>query len=207
MCTIQDRAESNSGSNSFSQSGNFGDDSEKFAYIRNANNKVKLIDILHNYGIKVEPNYQRPEWSVNITCPFKTHKGAKERTPSFGYCFERDFFSCFGCHSSGRSVEFISLYEQVPRHIVANRILEQFENYESDDSFEYKDDITPVLLDGSKFLQEQIQKHKNNPDMLKTINKLIWWIDCYLVDKVTKHTIQSKDLLFRLNKVKELLST
>jgi hypothetical protein len=183
-----------------------GNNNKNFALIREANNKVHLIDILRHYGFKIEQNYQRPEWSNNLVCPLKSHKGAKERTPSFGYCFQRDYFHCFGCQATGRAVEFISLYEQVPRYVVANRILLQFEDNISIQDFNYEDNITPILLDGSKFLQEQIQKNKNNPDMLNNINKLIWWIDCFLMDKVSSQSIKVEELVYRLNRVKELLT-
>jgi len=206
MCKIQNRTKLNSGSNNECEDRSLGNNNKNFALIREANNKVHLIDILRHYGFKIEQNYQRPEWSNNLVCPLKSHKGAKERTPSFGYCFQRDYFHCFGCQATGRAVEFISLYEQVPRYVVANRILLQFEDNISIQDFNYEDNITPILLDGSKFLQEQIQKNKNNPDMLNNINKLIWWIDCFLMDKVSSQSIKVEELVYRLNRVKELLT-
>lgn len=205
MCKIQNKTGSDSRSNNDNENRDSEDNSEKFRYIKEANSKIKLIDVLRSYGFSIEQNYQRPTWSNNLACPFKSHKGAKERTPSFGYCFERDYFFCFGCNSSGRAVEFISLYEEVPRYKVAERILSQFEDSSTED-FSYEDNITPMLLNFSKFLQELIQKNKNNKEILNDIDKLIWWIDCYLMEKLSINSMDINDLSYRINRVKELLT-
>lgn len=103
-------------------------------------------------------------------------------------------------------MEFISLYEQIPRATVADRILAQYgEDISIDEFQEFQDDITPVLLEGSKYLQELIQKHKHNPKMLAKIDKLIWWLDFYLMTKAPGKKIDAKELEFRISKIKELL--
>lgn len=207
MCQVSDRSEPNSRSSGTSQSTGSGDGAEKFASIKAANRKIRLLDVLRHYGFRIEKNPQRPTWSNNFTCPFPSHKGSKERTASFGYCFVSDHFCCLGCNKSGRAVEFISLYEQLPRAVVADRILAQYGEDVSIDEFqEFQDDITPVLLEGSKYLQTLIQKHKHNPQMLAKIDKLIWWLDFYLMAKSPGNKINPKELEYRISKIKELLS-
>ena len=177
-----------------------------FAHIKSANRKIRAIDILRHYGFKIEKNYQRPAWSNNITCPLPNHKGAKERTPSFGYCFVSDHWNCFGCGQSGRGVEFISLYEGVSRTVVAERILSQYgEDISDDDESDYSDDISPILFDGSKYLQDLIQKYRNDPNKLKHIGKLIWWLDFYLMAKVPGHHVVADELKCRIARIKELV--
>jgi len=205
MLKISDNSKSDSGGSSTCKSTNSRDGSEEFAHIKSANRKVRLIDILRHYGFKIEKNHQRPAWSNNIICPLPNHKGAKERTPSFGYCFISDHFSCLGCGQSGKAVEFISLYESVSRTSVAERILSQYgEDTSLEDNNDYVDDISPVLLDGSKYIQKLIQQHKNNPTKLKQIEKLVWWLDFYLMNKAQGNHIKSEDLKYRIERVKEL---
>jgi hypothetical protein len=207
MCQVPDSSRSNSRSGGKSQGPASGGSSERFAHIKAANRKIRLIDVLRHYGFRIEKNHQRPIWSDNITCPLPSHKGAKERTPSFGYNFVSDHCHCFGCGFTGRAVEFISAYEGVTRTSVAEKILAQYgEDVSADDFKDYEDDITPVLLEGSKFLQALIQKHKHNPKVLHHIDKLIWWLDFYLMAKTPGHKIDSKELQYRIDKVKELLS-
>ncbi|MCK9567688.1 CHC2 zinc finger domain-containing protein [Candidatus Pacearchaeota archaeon] len=177
-----------------------------FAHIKSANRKVRTIQILRGYGFKIEKNYQRPTWSNNITCPLPGHKGAKERTPSFGYCFVSDHWFCFGCHKSGRAVEFISLYERVSRTLVAEKILAQYgDDADFEEDNDYIDDISPILLEGSKHLQNLIQKHKDNPKKLKEINRYVWWLDFYLMAKAPGNHIKPEDLKRRIDRVKEVL--
>lgn len=205
MRKVSDSTRPDSGSCSPGESASTGSSSEMFAHIKSANKKVRLLDVLRHYGIKIEKNYQRPEWSNNITCPLSNHKGAKERTPSFAYNFVRDHFFCFGCGKSGRAVEFISLYEGVTRTTVTERILAQYGEDISEEDFEYEDNISPILLEGAKFIQSEIQKHKNDPKKIKHIRKLIQWLDLYLAAKAPGHHITPDGLKSRLERIKEII--
>lgn len=208
MCKISDRAKPSSGGDSSSQGSPSGDFNERFAYINSANRKVRLIDVLRHYGHRIERNPHNPSWSISITCPLISHKGSKERTPSFGYNFVKDRFFCLGCGLSGRAVEFISSVEGVTRTSVADKILAQYgEDVEAKSFEEYEDKVSPILLDGSKFLQVFIQKHKNNPNALKHVDKLIWWLDFYMAKASGKENgINAEELKYRLDRVKEFLS-
>lgn len=208
MRKVSDRAGPDTRSSSDSQDSGSGSGDEKFAHIKNANKKIRLLDILRHYGFKIEKNYQRPSWGNNITCPLPTHKGAKERTPSFGYNFVSDHCHCFGCNFTGRAVEFIAAYEGVTRSSVAERILSQYGEDVSTDlkdfGEDYEDNLSPILLDGSKFLQDQIREHKHDAKKLQEIEKLIWWLDFYMM-KMPSNQITADDLKYRFNRVKELL--
>ena len=206
MCKVSDNTRSDTGSDCTCEDTGSGNGSEAFARIKSANRKVRLLDCLRHYGFKIEPNFQRQKWSYNIICPLPNHKGAKERTPSFGYCFITDHFNCLGCHQSGRAVEFISLYERISRGEVADKILSQYgEDSISDEDNDYADEISPILLDGSVYLQNIIQQNKNNPKKLKEINKLIWWLDFYLISKAPMNQIIPDELKYRIDRIKELV--
>jgi DNA primase len=114
--------------------------------------------------------------------------------------------NCLGCGFTGRAVEFISKYECVSRTAVAERILSQCGDNVLSDNFNYEDDISPVLLDGSKFLQELTQKYKNNPKILEQIHKLTWWFDFYLMQKAPGGLITVDELKYRIQRIKDLLS-
>lgn len=206
MCKVSNTARPPAGSNSQGKGSDDGGASEPFAHIKAANRKVRLIDILRHYGFKIEKNHQRPNWSNNIRCPLPSHKGAKERTPSFGYNFISDHCHCMGCGFTGRAVEFIAAMEGVTRTEVAEKILAQYgEDVSSDDFQDYEDDISPILNEGSKFIQECVQKHKDNPKAMAYIDKLIWWLDFYLTQKAPTKSISAEELKHRINRVRELL--
>lgn len=114
--------------------------------------------------------------------------------------------NCLGCGFTGRAVEFISIYEGVSRTAVAERILAQYGEDVSSDDYDYEDDISPVLLEGSQFIQELTQKHKDNPKALDRIHKLTWWLDFYLMQKAPGNNISADELKYRINRAKELLS-
>lgn len=202
MRKVSDSTRPNSRSDCAGESTNSGDGSEMFANIKSANRKVRLRKALLDYGIKIEKNFQRPAWSNNIICPLPNHKGAKERTPSFAYCFVSDHFHCLGCGQSGRAVEFISLYENLPRSVIAERINSQFGDDLSEDDYDYEDDLSPILLDGSKYLQKIVQKHKNNPRNLAQIRKAMQWFDFYLMSKAA---VSASELKGRIDRMKALI--
>lgn len=116
--------------------------------------------------------------------------------------------NCFGCNFTGRAVEFIAAYEGVTRTSVAEKILSQYGEDVSTDlkdyGEDYEDDLSPILLDGSKFLQGQIRKYKTNPKKMEEVEKLIWWLDFYLMKMPSSH-IKAEDLKYRFDRVKELL--
>ena len=211
MCKISDSSRQNSRESCISKTGSSREFSEGYNIINKANSRIKLLDVLRHYRIKIVKNHQRSDWSYNITCPFPSHKKGKETDASFGYCFPTDRFYCFGCQSSGRAVEFISLYEQISKIIVAERILSQYSSDDfcangADDYSQSSDNLTPVLLEGSVFLQKLIQKNKDKPEVLNQIDKLIWWLDFYLAAKISSKTIDKKELQYRINRMKELLT-
>jgi hypothetical protein len=206
MRKISDNSRSDSGGDCAGESPNSGDGAERFANIKSANRKVRLIDILRGCGIKIEKNYQWPEWSNNITCPLPTHKGAKERTPSFAYNFVSDHFNCLGCNQSGQAVEFLSLYEGTSRTSVAEKILAKYvDDVDFEDDNDYVDNISPVLFDVSKRLQKLIQKHRNDHRELKWIDTLIWWLDFHLMIALPNKRVTSENLKSRIDRIRKLI--
>lgn len=198
MRKISDSTRPNSRGDCASEGTDSGDSSEVFTLIKLANRKVKLIDILHFYGIKIEKGYS--EWS-GIPCPLPDHK---DNNPSFYYNFSSNHFHCKGCHKSGKAVEFISIYEGIEKAIAAQIILSKYGHLPTLDELDYFDDLSPILLDGSKFLQKAVQKHKNNPSKMAIIRRAMQWLDLYISNASGRHDFV-KNLDARIERVKEII--
>jgi hypothetical protein len=177
--------------------------SELHAKIRAANRKVRLLDVLNQYGIKIVRSPRR-DWSYNIICPLKSHKGANERTASFAYCYKDDHFSCLGCRAAGHAVEFIAGYTGKPRGAIADAILSR---YSEDVVLEEYDDHSPeiekALFDLSDFVRQIVC---NDPCRMPLVDKVMWWFDSYLAASAAQGKIVVEDLEYRAKRVKELLS-
>ena len=85
-------------------------------------NTVPLIRVFKYYGIRL--NYHN-----KITCPFKSHKGGRERTPSFEYYKDTNSFYCHGCKVGGKSshaCEFIAVMDTITKSKAAYKIINLF---------------------------------------------------------------------------------
>ncbi len=173
---------------------------DAISIITEANNKSCLLDILSRYKVYPEKIYGS-NWSEPIRCPFPHHKNGQERVPSFGYCFTDDKFNCFGCQSFGKSVEFISLMEDKPKVFVAKKILEN-QGY-TDKDIKIIDDENPkiekLLMEMASFFREKFTSGDS-----KNVEKLEWWVDRFLIEKVPENKISVKELEARLERLKSI---
>lgn len=181
-----------------------------YKLVRLANKKLRLITVLHRYGI-APIRQQFSKWSNPIRCPF--HKGGRERTASFGYNFDGDWFNCLSCNRHGRAVEFIAYFESsvtgrlVTFNEVANIILSRYEHAQELDLGEDDSKKVEELLFGfSKFLQELNQKNKYQPEKKAWVEKVTWCFDCYLDYAVPSSRISLEDLEARIEQAKGLLN-
>ena len=212
MCPVSDRTASygrcdfNSEDSTAGATDGRGSENSPKNIITAANRKVRLINILNHYGIKLVKT-RRGDWSQPIICPLKSHKGANERTASFGYNFIQDRFNCFGCGASGRAVEFIALREGKSKLSVAKKILEKYSGYADEAKFDSEDPkIEEMLLELSAFINRVVQRNKNDNRKIENIHKVLWWFDNYLIANVPKSKIVVEELEYRISKVRELLS-
>lgn len=115
-----------------------GDSSEVFTgkeykeLIKQANS-VPLLKILRHYGVRVD------EVNIKAICPFKSHKGGRENTPSFNYFHSTNSFFCYGCRTGSEKshgCEFVSAMDGISRAKAASKILSLFNNEVSDDLYE-----------------------------------------------------------------------
>ena len=96
--------------------------------------------------------------------------------------------------------------------MVADQILSKYgEDVDVENNFDeqdYQDKIGPILFESSKYFQDMIQQHKNDPKKLALIHKVIWLIYFYimLISYISNSKISPKKLSYRLQRAKELIN-
>lgn len=91
-------------------------------------NSIPIDLIIRYYGTNINKQNKK------AICPFKSHKGGRENSPSFYLYPDTNSFNCFGCSNGGGPVEFVSIIEHLPKNRAALKILEVFgDNF--DESF------------------------------------------------------------------------
>jgi hypothetical protein len=83
-------------------------------------NAVPIIHIFKRYGLLFN-SYNR-----KVTCPFKSHKGGRESSPSFWYYPETNSYCCYGCRRGSFGVDFVAEMERCSPEKAAAKILELF---------------------------------------------------------------------------------
>jgi len=178
---------------------------EKSDLIKQANSKKSLLSVFKRYGINITRRSQDSVWSESIVCPLRIHKNGRERTPSFGYNFKQDFFNCFGCGSSGGVVEFLAIQTKLSREDIAKNIIDEAGGYDADFIVEdFNQQIEETLNSFSIYIGELVQKHKDDPNILKQIDKLNEWFDSFMYFKAKKE-FHPSDLQSTIAIVKEYL--
>jgi hypothetical protein len=142
----------------------------------NKANTVPLIRILKHYGIRVD------EYNRKIICPFKSHKGGHESTPSFYYYAATDSFRCFGCgigHQHAHGCEFVAAMEGISRAKAAAKILDLFAADVDDDGIVVKHDFSErlqIMMDFSDTVRNFRQSHIDQESQ-KFIEDMCWVYD------------------------------
>lgn len=125
--------------------------------IRRANT-VPLIRILTHCGVRVNIHNK-------IICPFKSHKGGRERTPSFEYYQETNSFYCHGCKIGGKSAhacEFMAAFDGIKRTQAAYKIINLFGSDIGD----------PAEVTGCCNFSEQLEIMMDFSNIVKDFRKL-----------------------------------
>lgn len=86
-------------------------------------NSVELSKLFDIFNVKLS------SISRKIKCPFPSHSGGKEHSPSFFYYPDTNSFYCFGCKRGGlssHSVEFVSFMKEINKFDAADFIISHF---------------------------------------------------------------------------------
>ena len=162
MCNLSDTT----GSDSDSQvSGEAGDLTNAFTgkdYYQDLIEKadtVPIVQVFKLYGLRIDENNRK------VICPFKSHKGGRESTPSFYYYAETNSFRCFGCGTGGKSshgCDFIAAADGVSKVNAAYKILDLFNSYVDTDNICDRENFSErleIMMDFSNVVREF--RHKN----------------------------------------------
>ena len=121
-------------------------------------NSVPIIRVLKYYGVKADAIH------CYIVCPFKSHKGGREKTPSFKYYEETNSFFCFGCKVGGQhahACEFVAAMEGISRYKAAQKIISLF-----------SDDVDPdAEFSDGRNLSEQLEIMMDFSDTVREFRK------------------------------------
>lgn len=173
--------------------------------IQTANNILSLDKVFVNHNVILEKTYSSTGWDYKGRCPFEDHN---DSTPSFGYNPRSNFFNCFGCHRSGKAVEFLSYIHNRPKIKVAKEIIYTY----GSDTVTVQDicgtnfnEIKIVLFEYADYALNFKKKHKYSEKSLAYIKAANWNLDIFLRKNSDLYNIETSSLKARINKIKEQL--
>jgi DNA primase len=145
------------------------------------------------------------EYSPKTTCPFKSHKGGRERSPSFWYYAETNTYCCFGCRNGSRPVDFVAAMQGLTRSQAAYWILERFGS-ELDEGFifdgpDYTERLN-IMMDFANTVRNFRQSYVD-PESTDFIEGL-----CAIYDSLNlKHNLENPALLRVVEQLKEKITS
>ena len=83
-------------------------------------NSAPLDKLFKHYGVLLDEHNR-------AICPFKSHKGGRERSPSFNYYPNTNSYNCFGCANGGGVCNFVMEMEHCSKSQAADKIIKLFE--------------------------------------------------------------------------------
>lgn len=120
-------------------------------------NTVSLAKVLRHYNVRVD-TYTR-----KVTCPFKSHKGGRENTPSFYFYPDTNSFKCYGCGIGGlhaHACEFVAAMDHITKVQAAYKVLELFEMDVGEETIYNQEDWSErleIMMDFSNTVREFYQ--------------------------------------------------
>ena len=121
-------------------------------------NTVPLSSIFLHYNLRIDP------YNMN-RCPFKSHKGGGENTPSFKFYKKTNSFFCYGCnqgHENAHACEFVAAFEEITKDKAAAKILKNFPGQvitttttsDDEDSDDFSEEKMETIMDFSTTVRE-----------------------------------------------------
>jgi CHC2 zinc finger len=165
-------------------------------------NTVPLARAFKHYGIRVD------EYNRKTICPFKSHKGGRESTPSFYYYADTNSFRCFGCgvgHQHAHACEFVAAMESISRSKAAAKILDLFADDVDEDGIIIKCDFSErlqIMVDFSDAVRNFRQAHADE-EATKFIEDMCWVYDRHNV----KHDHTNEALRHIIEQLKEKINS
>ena len=164
----------------------------------NRANSVPLIKVLRHYGIRLDP-YNRKS-----TCPFKSHKGGRESTPSFYFYPDTNTFYCFGCKAKSRPCDFVASMDTCTKIQAAHKLLQLFESDVDEDNIFDRTDFAErlkIMLDFSHTIRDFYQTH-SDPEARVYVE-----VACKKYDALNlKHKLDNEALRRTVEQLKEYIT-
>lgn len=115
-------------------------------------NSVSMLMIFNHYGLHLD------EQNRKMICPFPSHKGGHESSPSFYFYSQTNSFYCFGCKTGIRCCDFVSNMDKISKIKAAYKILNLFK-YDKYNIMPDKDDFSEteninIILDFSNNIRD-----------------------------------------------------
>ena len=170
-----------------------------------ANSKVSLAQIFEQYNIQFDIKYSPNGWTHVCPCPFTDHN---DSSPSFGYNPEEGRFNCFGCHRSGRAVQFVAFMENQSVIDVAKKLLRGSLNDGQEivitKQFDYKR-LESLLFEFADYVRSFRVKYKGNQTATSYVDNVTWGIDLYLDKNASSQDINVDQVELMIGKLKDKL--
>lgn len=71
--------------------------------------RISFAKVLKSFKLRPE-ECSTGKYTHRMQCPFKFHKGGRERTGSFRFNEKKKTFTCFGCNEGGDILRFLQYY-------------------------------------------------------------------------------------------------
>jgi hypothetical protein len=201
MCPLPDSTRSDSDG---SQSGDNRNLAEAFAgkdyyqELINQANTVPLVKVFRHYGIRLDFHNKK------VTCPFKSHKGGRERTPSFYFYPDTNSFNCYGCSIGGSPCNFVAEMEHCTKVQAAQKILQLFESDIDEDNIYTKQDFEErlqIMMEFSEAVREFLQTYPTPH------GRVYVEVACKKYDALNlKHKLDNEALRRTVEQLKEYIS-
>lgn len=153
--------------------------------IRQANT-VPIINVFKHYGVRVS------EHMLKTICPFKTHKGGRESTPSFYYYPNTNSYWCFGCKNGHSVSDFVAEMDGITKAKAAYKILSLFKDSVGEEELLSVPDAAErleIMLSFSDTVYDFRQSHFEEKDHVFIENICMVYDDLY-----SKHNSKTKKL-------------
>jgi DNA primase len=142
-------------------------------------------------------NIEADEYNKHICCPLPLHD---DESPSFNYYPETNSYNCFGCHSGGGPIEFLSSFLSIGKKEAACKILKyqdlSYDILEKQISNNISDRQT-ILFNFSTYLNKLIKKNINS-NYIKSIEH-----NTFIFDQVyNSRKLNNEALVVLIDKIK-----
>lgn len=158
-------------------------------------NTVPLLRIFKTYGIRLNEQYTK------IICPFKSHSGGRESTPSFVFYPHTNSYSCYGCKQGSTPTDFVRYMENIKPSAAAHKIINLYGSDVTQDidllDQESFSERMNLYMDFSNYVYDFIQRNLKDENALKYVEDLASIFDTQL-SKRNLNNEAVENLIFKL---------